>query len=141
VLIVKQSNAASFDLTAAQAVPAGNYKVEVPNGALNYIVGFDSTSTDVEGDLIVENQAYVAFIMSVRDGNASIDALSGSSNGVTLSGASGVAEALKNSNIRVFAINSELVVDATQESIGEGQVTLYDVNGREVLTQQVFSGE
>lgn len=85
IFAVKEANAAAFDLTAAQAITTPDYYSQMPMGINFYQGPFTAASTDTDGDLIVENQPYRIFILSVADGtNATIDNLSPMSNSVTL---------------------------------------------------------
>lgn len=85
VMIVDDANTATFDLAAAQAVTAGNYIAMSPTGGSIYNPNLQATTTDVDGNLIVNGQPYSVFVMSVADGvNANVDTLSAPSVAVTL---------------------------------------------------------
>lgn len=85
IMAVKEANAGSFDLTAAQAVAAANYYQQTTMGIPLYSGTYTAASTDVDGDPIQNGQPYKIFVMSVADGvNATNDNLSIPSNTVTL---------------------------------------------------------
>lgn len=82
VMAVKEADAATFDLTAAQG--ATEYYAITPV-ASPISTTFLATSNDVDGDPIQNGQPYRIFVMSDADGtNATIDNLSPMSNSVTL---------------------------------------------------------
>ncbi|MDC0257706.1 T9SS type A sorting domain-containing protein [Crocinitomicaceae bacterium] len=75
VMAVKSSVAGSFDLAAAQAVPATAYEVQTPNGG-PYSFAFNAATTDSDGDAIILGVPYTLFVMSAADGtSANIDSL------------------------------------------------------------------
>jgi hypothetical protein len=87
VLVVKEPDTASFNLSVAQTVGVANYTVVNPIGA-NISTVLAAGSRDVDGDLITDNVPYRVYIMTVADGvNAQINNLSEKSNHVTLMGA------------------------------------------------------
>ncbi|MCR9173797.1 MAG: T9SS type A sorting domain-containing protein [bacterium] len=84
VMAVKSAVAGSFDLAAAQSVPATAYETQTPNGG-PYSLTFNAATTDTEGDAIVLGQPYTLFVMSVADGtSANIDSLAFATTDVTL---------------------------------------------------------
>ncbi|MDP4662659.1 MAG: T9SS type A sorting domain-containing protein [Salibacteraceae bacterium] len=86
VLVVKASNAASFNLAQAQAAPTSSYFSVNPNGSLFYTSTLNATLNDVDGDPITTAVPYRLFVLSVADGTiANTDVLSNQSNSVTLS--------------------------------------------------------
>lgn len=85
IMIVDDANTLTFDLAAAQAVTTGNYVAITPTGSSVYNPTLLATTTDVDGNLIVNGQPYSVFVLSVADGvNANTDTLSAPSNSVTL---------------------------------------------------------
>lgn len=100
VMIVKQANAASFNLAAANAVATGSYTVIFPNGGSTYSQTLGFLAKDVNGALIANGQSYVAFVLSVADGTtANTNAISSASNTINLQGVAGTATALALSDI------------------------------------------
>jgi len=80
VIVVKAADAASFDLSAAQAIPASNYTSVQPTGANYYELYLDPNATDKDGDPITELQPYNYFVLSLADSvYAQLDTLSDSS--------------------------------------------------------------
>jgi hypothetical protein len=83
VMIVK--NAMSFDLADAQAVGAASYFTVTPNGSSNYTQIHTAGAIDVDGDPILENTGYQAYVLSIADGtNAQVDSLSAPSTNFAL---------------------------------------------------------
>ena len=65
ILVAKAVDADSLELESANAIPASNYNsVDAGIGSLT----LRSNSNDIDGDPIVEGEAYVAFVLSVADG-------------------------------------------------------------------------
>ena len=94
LMIVKNSAASTFDVTAAQAVPLANYTAITPNGS-NVSLTLTSTSKDVDGDPITLGVPYRAFVLSKADGVIRTnDGLSSQSNAVTLNTTAGGATSL-----------------------------------------------
>ncbi|MFD1175520.1 stalk domain-containing protein [Paenibacillus puldeungensis] len=100
VFVVKSGNASSFNLTAAQRVSSGNYTTLSATGN-DPVVRLTSSSRDVDGALIRENQPYAAFVLAVGKGNSS-NALSSASPVVTLDRDNSVPAA---TNVNVSDIN------------------------------------
>lgn len=85
VIMVKSAMAPSFTLTDAEALPSSVYTTVPLGPSPTYFVDLTATSRDSDGDLIVENQPYNAFIVSMADGTIAVEnALSNASNTVTL---------------------------------------------------------
>ncbi|PWL28906.1 MAG: hypothetical protein DCO96_08805 [Fluviicola sp. XM-24bin1] len=83
-IIVKSSNAATFDLAAAQALPATAYDVQAVTGG-PYSLNPSATTTDSDGDAIALSLPYTMFVWSVSDGtSANIDSLASAATDVTL---------------------------------------------------------
>jgi hypothetical protein len=80
VLIVKAGN--SLNLSSAQNTDFSNYSAVLVTGA-NPTIKLNPTSRDVNGDLIRNNQAYSAYVLTVGKGN-NASALSSASSTVTL---------------------------------------------------------
>ncbi|MGI5921584.1 MAG: SwmB domain-containing protein [Syntrophomonadaceae bacterium] len=84
VMIVRASNAGSFNLNAANAVSAANYTVVDKAGLDTYTVTMDG-ARDTSGNSISNGIAYKVFVLSVADGtNAVVNGLSNASNQITL---------------------------------------------------------
>jgi hypothetical protein len=95
IMMVKQANAASFNLAAAQAVAIGSYSTVFPNGSSTYSPNLSPLAKDVNGANITNGQTYVTYILSVADGtNANTNSLSSASNSLTLQGVAGMAMAV-----------------------------------------------
>ncbi len=64
IFVVRISDANSFDLAKANAVPVGNYKTVAKKGT-NISQTLTSNARDVNGNLIENSLVYQVFIMSV----------------------------------------------------------------------------
>ena len=85
VMIVKNSNAASFSLNDALAVSASNYLPVAKTGS-NISAIFGTSDLDVDGDVIAQGVAYKLFVLSIKNNTTSnISSLSSASNTITLS--------------------------------------------------------
>lgn len=132
LMVVKEANAGSFDLAAANALTE-NFTAITPAGG-PYTGALAADATDVDGDAIAEDVAYQFFVLSVADGtNATANALSAASNAVTLINDISVAE---NSlqNVKVFSNNGELNINLG--SISNAVISVYNVNGQEVFATE-----
>lgn len=85
VMVVKQANAASFNLDSAQNVAFFNFHAVNPAGLSSYSENIPINVSDVDGDPIEMGQPYQVFVLATADGmNAGNDTLSSASNTVTL---------------------------------------------------------
>lgn len=82
-IAVKTSASAAFDVAAATALGTDSYVSVAPSGLEMYSVNFLPTSKDSEGDLIVNDQPYHVFVLSVASGIYD-NALSAASEEITL---------------------------------------------------------
>lgn len=95
VIIVKQSNAASFNLATAQGLINSSYTTVNPNGSATYTQSVGFLTKDSDGANIVNGQSYVAFVLSAADGtNANLNVLSSVSSSVLMQGVAGTATGL-----------------------------------------------
>lgn len=67
IIAVKDINAGTFDIPAAEALPATAYATTTPNGG-PYSVNLGAATTDSDGDPIINAQAYTIFVYSLFDG-------------------------------------------------------------------------
>jgi len=70
VFILKESSAEGFDLDGANSIITDNYAVV---SKFKRGIRLDSTSTDVDGNAIVEGASYVAIVMAVADTGSDLD--------------------------------------------------------------------
>lgn len=82
-IAVKTSASAAFDVAAATALSTDSYVSVAPSGLEMYSVNFLPTSKDSEGDIIVNDQPYHVFVLSVASGIYD-NALSAASAEITL---------------------------------------------------------
>lgn len=84
VMVVRSASAASFNLTAANAVSAANYTLVDKTGAAAYLLTLDG-ALDTAGNNISNGIAYKVYVLSIADGtNATVNALSTASAAITL---------------------------------------------------------
>lgn len=136
VMIVKSGNAGSFDLAAAQAVGSGDYVSVSPSGS-DYQSTQMATTTDVDGDVIVENQPYTIFVLAIADGTvAGTDALSNPSQSVTLQNTSSINENEQSVSIYPNPARNNVNIQTT---LTDYQLTVTTVDGKVVLNQNMNS--
>lgn len=126
LLIVKASNASSFNLNAALKVGSANYTTLRPSGT-DPVTTLSSGTRDVDGALIQSNQAYVGYVLTVGKGNYGT-ALSNASSSLTLDTGISVASA---TNVRIndigdYADGRDLAVTFTRAS-SESNISEYRV--------------
>lgn len=126
LLIVKASNASSFNLNAALKVGSANYTTLRPSGT-DPVTTLSSGTRDVDGALIQSNQAYVGYVLTVGKGNYGT-ALSNASSSLTLDTGISVAAA---TNVRIndisdYADGRDLAVTFTRAS-SESNISEYRV--------------
>ena len=142
--VVKEGDA--FNLSYAQT--STNYKTVTPDGSNQYAVNYLSNDIDTDGDIIVENQTYEVYVLSMADGtNATTNALSAPSNAVTLTSPDdtdtpvGVNEV---NGIRVTVYPNPtagmLKLDMGDISnINESQILISDLTGKVLYNQEITS--
>jgi hypothetical protein len=141
IMVVDAASASSFNLTAANAVLAGNYTQVAPSGG-PYNILLPSSATTVDGAFISNGVPYRIFVLSVADGVvAQSNVLSTSTADLTLSTVSsipGFAEgglqawtaegrlywsSQKGGTYRFIGLDGR-VLEQGQYASGEGQRTL-----------------
>lgn len=134
ILMVKEANAGSFDLTAANAVTMSNYTSVTPNASANYSTTLSSAATDVDGDAIAVNVAYKAFVLSVANGTtAGTSALSASSSTLTLNDPVST-EFQQNLVANMTMVGEQLYVRIDGKYLNENlQLMIFDANGRQII--------
>lgn len=84
VIVVKSSAIASFNLVAAEALPATSYTVVAKTGA-NQNSALAQTTKDSDGELIMQDNQYAVFVMTTGAGrNSTLHKLSAASNILTV---------------------------------------------------------
>ncbi|WP_025027174.1 copper amine oxidase N-terminal domain-containing protein [Caldalkalibacillus mannanilyticus] len=84
IMVVRSSDASSFNLAAANAVSASNYTIVGKTGS-NITTTLSATARDTRGNTIQSGVSYRVFVLSIADGsNATINALSSGSNEISL---------------------------------------------------------
>ncbi|WP_106768670.1 copper amine oxidase N-terminal domain-containing protein [Paenibacillus faecalis] len=114
VMIVKASRAYAFNPSTARMVQPSNYSVVFPNGT-DPSITLNSSSRDVDGDYIRENQAYKAYVLAVGRTNG-VYALSSPSPNITLANTNAVEPAtnVKASDINDYRDGRDLSVSFTR---------------------------
>lgn len=64
IMFVKNGDVPSFDIQAAQQVPAGSF-IKIYRGQTNYQIDFDENTSDVNGELLKSGESYNIFVLSV----------------------------------------------------------------------------
>ena len=83
IIVVKSADAAGFNVTAAEAVIAANYRAVSPTGN-NLKIRLSDTATVNDGDSIVSGVPYRIFVLSIANSNATQNSLSAASPVITL---------------------------------------------------------
>lgn len=136
VIAVKAAQAPGFDTSIANALSASQYVVEATgNPASTRVLTFMATSEDSDGDLIVENEDYIIFVMSVSDGVITVDnALAEAQQSVRLGPPAGIA-LLEANDIVTYRNGNQLMVDLRDSYQGEAMIyTIYGINGQVLAT-------
>ena len=107
IIIVKSTDAATFNLAAAEAVAAGNYTSISPVG-MNISTILAPSAKDKDGDLIIEGQPYKAFILSMKAGTATVNKLSVASNETTLTHVSGLTNISAATDINLYSFGKSI---------------------------------
>lgn len=127
IFVVDSADAANFNVDSAKAVPTANYTTHTPNAA-NYNSALLASSTDVKGNLIVNNQPYVIFVMSLHDGvNTNDPILSAGSPVVTLMNPGVGIEENNVDDWSVFARDEQIVIEGA--NVG-AEYSVLDASGR-----------
>lgn len=137
IYIVDSAKAGTFNIDSAKAVASGDYVVHKPNGS-NYSSVMQATTTDVDGNLIVNNQPYNIFVLSVPDGtNNNNPIMTKASPVVTLHTVTGIDDLRKN-EIKVYATDQNIVLQTTAEYLGR-EYTVLDNMGRIVINNKIHA--
>ena len=142
IMIVKSANANGFDLTSANSISALNYTTVSPSGNTNYSSTLSATATDVDGDAIIINTAYQAFVLSVADGTiAGTATLSTPSIELILNDP--VNTAFQQNLVTVLTVvNQQLYINIDGNYMNEDlQLTIFDVNGQLINNQNINQSE
>lgn len=128
IFVVDSTDAATFNIDSAKAVPTGDYIVHTPNAA-NYNSAQLASTTDVKGNLITNNKPYVIFVMSLHDGaNTNDPILSAGSPVVTLMNPGvGIAE-ISDQDWNCYARDNEIVISG--QSLLGAEYKVLDGSGR-----------
>ena len=130
VLIVPDAQAAAFTLAAAEAAPASRY-TEVAAGSTSYQFALDAGQLDVNGDAIVEDEAYALFVLSVADPDFANENVLSAAGGVTLSSATSLQ--LLPAKVGRLWVDSRRLLQVEWSGSEPYDLSLYDVQGRSVL--------
>ncbi|MDX2002132.1 MAG: T9SS type A sorting domain-containing protein [Chitinophagales bacterium] len=138
IFVVKSAASGTFDLTAANALGTAFYNAFTPNGN-NVQLNLTPTSVDVDGDTLVENQAYKVFVLSVADGvNATTNTLSTASNEVTLTSPSAIAENTLQ-GVRMYGFGNAVRVKFDQQLFGTASLKVLNMLGQVVFAANLES--
>lgn len=137
IYIVDSAKAGTFNIDSAKAVASGDYIVHKPNGA-NYSSTQQATTTDVDGNLIVNNQPYNIFVLSVPDGaNKNNPVMTKASPVVTLHTVTGIAD-LADNKFKAYAGNGKIIIESAVSFTGK-QYAIFNNAGQQVLNGKLLS--
>ena len=137
VYVVKASNAANFDVTAAQA--ANDFTTVMTQGnSFSYSIMLAGNAQDVDGDLITNNTDYTIFVMSEPDGvDANLPSLSSGSNTFTLIDVTSTRSVLAD-EANIYNISEQIVIDFPSLSKYQSISTqLFHINGQLIRQQNI----
>lgn len=140
ILLVKEASAASFDLATSEAVSSANYVIVNPNATASYSYTFSANSNDVDGDLIMENVVYRAFVLSVGDDViANLGSLSSPSDTFTLKSAPVGIRSNVSLDGKAFVNGSNnILIELSSSALKDGvSASLYNLLGKNVRTKQL----
>ncbi|MEQ8323234.1 MAG: choice-of-anchor V domain-containing protein [Vicingaceae bacterium] len=139
VIAVKVANAPAFGVSDANNLTSAQYVVENVGSSMSTITTFfNSTSQDSDGDLLVENEPYKVFVLSISDGTvATLNSLVESADTVTLVGWTTVGE-LANVDLSFKQYYSRLRVEVSGQESTSLSCTVYGINGQ-LISQKVHS--
>jgi len=131
IIIVKDTIASSFNLATAQTVANANITTVTPTGASSYSQILSATSTDSDGDAIINGVQYRAFILSTLNSTFSTsDNLSVGSNTFILDQSIGVEEN-ELDNVSAFAQYGSLNLNVPATIINSGiNLEIYALDGK-----------
>jgi len=110
------------------AVGTGNFRYKRPDGNDVYEISQVSTAKDIDGDLIIENQEYLVYVVSYPAGKMSQDYKMAVSNLIVLKNSSGLSEL--NEAYKYFSKrNSTIFLNGSQNGV---DFRIYDLSGKAV---------
>ncbi len=126
IVVVDSAAAPGFDLSAANAVPPGNYTTVAPTG-IDQSVLLPGAANTAAGVPLGNDVPYVVFVLSVADGTvAQSNALSPSTASITLRVTSGLDPASGEGAPRAWYDGTGIALDAD----GSGTWRLHGLDGR-----------
>jgi hypothetical protein len=140
LMVVDSAQVAAFDLSAAEAVVAGNYTALPPiSGVQNVLL--TATSRTIAGELIQNDRPYRVFVFSLADGsNAQLNALSEPSNPITLRIVSGLSSPDQPGELLATLHQGILQAVAPGNKRPEGTLELFQMNGQ-LIGSWPFDGQ
>lgn len=112
IIVVKESNAATFDAEAAGALRAPSLTVaKRANKDISAVL--DMAATDSDGDLIANDIAYLVFVLTVADGDdANVNTLASAAVAITLKDVALEITYLQNDGVLISDGENRVLVDA-----------------------------
>lgn len=135
IIVVKDIDAGSFDLAAANGVADGNYTSITPTGS-NIQQTLDNTAKDKDGNAISENITYRIFVLSVADGtNANVNALSGASASIVLANV-GLKKIKDYNSIDLYNVGQNIII-SSQINLDQASLMLHNLLGQVVYSEKL----
>lgn len=112
IFVVQSDDKSTFDLSSAEVVANDNYEMLLPDGRDKKHL-LNESSTDIKGEVIVEDVEYLVFVLSVADGtNAVNNTLSNASNSITLTQTTIEITYIGNDGVMISDGEKKVIVDA-----------------------------
>ena len=141
VMVVKTADAATFNLDSANAVIAANYTAVAPTGS-NLSTVLTATSTDIDGDAIVNDIAYKLFVLAVTPDSIlsvqNINGLSLESNEITLSITTGIND-INDLTTNIYPNPVSNVLNIELQETSNYTIRLTNLLGKEFIVKE-FNG-
>lgn len=123
--VVKAKDSADFNIQKAKSINLGNLSLIKSNGKDHELM-LDDLSKDIDGDLIVENQEYLIYIVSYPAGLRSDDYQIENSNLIVLNNSSGIKNINRYYN-DYFRKNNCIYLNGKDNGV---DFTIYDLSGK-----------
>ncbi|MEA3496034.1 MAG: T9SS type A sorting domain-containing protein [Bacteroidota bacterium] len=131
IFVVKSAKANNFNIIHASMVDTANV-TKLQKTASNIDFNLKANSKDSDGDLIIEDQPYKIFVVSLANGiNATLHSLSEPSNEITLKNTSSINDKFTELDINIFSKNNYIVIES-QNTIN-AEINIYTSTGKVVF--------
>lgn len=132
IFVVKSAKANNFNIIQASMVDTANV-TKLQKTASNIDLSLKANSKDSDGDLIIEDQPYKIFVVSLANGiNSTLHSLSEPSNEITLKNTSSINDKFIELDINIFSKNNSIVIQS-QNTI-KAKINIGTSNGKVVFS-------